>query len=109
MRSSSKCALALAVAIVSLAANQARAVQGAVRMLYTSPNVNFIERTSGETAINISDTSGSVATLQAAINSARVANPTNVIVIRLTNAIYSVSSAGIVLGSHECLVATGAR
>src|SRR5207253_1745916 len=55
------------------------------------------------------DTSGSIATLQASIDSARASNPTNVIVIRLlSNAVYSVSSAGIVLGSHECLIASGA-
>src|ERR1700743_474748 len=83
--------------------------QGAVRMLYTSPNTKFIEKTSDETVINVTDASGSIATLQAAIDAARASNPTNVIVIRLTNTTYWVSSAGIVLGSHECLVASGAR
>src|SRR5581483_7029550 len=40
---------------------------------------------------------------------ARSANPSSVIVIHLLRgAIYSVSSAGLVLGSHECLVAEGA-
>lgn len=82
--------------------------QGAMRMLYTSPNANFVEQKSGEVVINVTDSSGSIATLQAAINSARAANPTSVIVIRLTNTTYVVSSAGIVLGSHECLVASGA-
>jgi parallel beta-helix repeat protein len=82
--------------------------QGAVRMLYTSPNMNFIEKTSGEVVINVNDASGSISTLQAAINSARASNPTNVVIIRLTNATYVVSSAGIMLGSHECLVASGA-
>jgi parallel beta-helix repeat protein len=82
--------------------------QGAVRMLYTSPNMAFVEKTSGEVVININDTSGSISTLQTAINNARAANPANVIVIRLTNTTYLVSSAGLVLGSHECLVASGA-
>lgn len=86
----------------------ALAGQGAVRMLYTAPNMPFIERTSGETVININDASGSISVLQAAINSARAAHPTNVIVIYLTNTTYVVSGAGIVLGPHECLVASGA-
>jgi parallel beta-helix repeat protein len=82
--------------------------QGVARMLYTSPNMQFIESTSGEVVVNVNDASGSVSTLQSEINNARAANPTNVIVIRLTNATYLVSSGGIVLGSHECLVASGA-
>ena len=56
--------------------------------------------------MTVNDTSGSVATLQTEINSARTANPGSIIVIQLlTNGIYTVSSAGIVLGSQECLVA----
>lgn len=86
----------------------ALAGQGAVRMLYTTPNMAFIEKISGETVINVNDASGSVPILQAGINSARAAHPTNVIVIRLAATTYVVSSAGIVLGSHECLVASGA-
>ena len=82
--------------------------QGAVRMLYASPNMKFVEKTSGEAVININDASGSISVLQAAMNAARASNPTNVMVIHLTNATYLVSSAGIVLGSHECLVASGA-
>ena len=77
-------------------------------MLYAAPNMKFIEKTSGEAVINVNDASGSVSTLQAAINAARASNPTNVIVIRLTNTTYLVSGAGIVLGSHVCLVASGA-
>jgi len=77
-------------------------------MLYTAANMNFVEKKSGEIVVNVTDSSGSIATLQSAINSARAANPTNVIVIRLTNTTYVVSAAGIVLGSHECLVASGA-
>ena len=83
--------------------------QGVQRILYTSPNTTFVEQPAGESVVAVNDTSGSVATLQGLINSARTANPTNVIVIRLlTNAVYTVSTAGIVLGSNECLLAGNA-
>src|SRR5262249_14767559 len=46
---------------------------------------------------------------QTAIDSARSANPGKVIVIQMLKGVtYSVSSAGLVLSSHECLVAQGA-
>ena len=87
----------------------ALAGQGVQRMLYTSPNTTFIEQPSGDSVVTVSDTSGSISTLQTSINNARSANPNSVIVIQLlANATYSVSTAGIVLGSHECLVASGA-
>jgi len=105
----SKSARFLGAAMALVAVTRLFAGQGAVRMLYTSPNIKFIEKTAGELVINVNDSSGSIATLQAAINSARASNPTNVIIIRLTNTTYLVSSAGIVLGSHECLVASGAH
>lgn len=101
-------ALAIAIIAASLVADRALAGQGAVRMLYATPNMNFVEQPSGEVVTNINDTSGSISTLQTTINNVRAANPTNVIVIRLTNTTYIVSSAGLVLGSHECLVASGA-
>ncbi|MBW8863600.1 MAG: RICIN domain-containing protein, partial [Verrucomicrobia bacterium] len=83
--------------------------QGASRMLYTSPNVTFVEKTSGETVATINDASGSVATLQTAINNVRSTNASIVIVVRLlSGATYGVTNAGIVLDSHECLVASGA-
>src|SRR5215469_11266771 len=83
--------------------------QGAGRLLYTVPNNTFIEQPTGDTVVTINDTSGSVASLQATLNSTRSANPGAIVVIHLlTNATYSVSSAGLVLGSHECLVASGA-
>src|SRR5262249_13966538 len=85
------------------------AQQGAVRALYTVPNTTFIEQPTGETVVTINDTSGSISSLQTAINNARSANPNNVILIHLLRgAIYSVSGAGLVLSSHECLVAEGA-
>lgn len=104
----SRQALALAIIAAWLMADRALAGQGAVRMLYSAPNMSFVEQPSGEVVTNINDASGSIATLQTTINNVRAANPTNVIVIRLTNTTYIVSSAGLVLGSHECLVASGA-
>ena len=100
--------LALAMVATSLSAARTFAGQGASRMLYATPNMNFVEQVSGEVVTNINDASGSISTLQTTINNVRAANPTNVIVIRLTNTTYVVSSAGLVLGSHECLVASGA-
>src|SRR5580658_4886517 len=83
--------------------------QGVQRMLYTAPNMAFIEQPSGDSVVTVTDTSGSISTLQTAINNARSANPNSIIVIQLlTNATYAVSKAGIVLGAHECLVASGA-
>ena len=108
MHPSLRHALALAIVAALPVADRALAGQGAQRMLYTTPNMAFIEQPSGEVVMNINDASGSISTLQTAINSVRAANPTNVIVIRLTNTTYIVSSAGLVLGSHECLVASGA-
>jgi len=82
----------LAALIVVLPAGHVFAGQGAVRLLYTAPNLKFVEQTSGEVVININDASGSISSVQTAINNARAANPTNIIIIRLTNATYVVSS-----------------
>src|SRR5579859_5799497 len=100
--------LILAGALTLLAAT-AFAKQGAVRALYTVPNTTFIEQPIGETVVTVNDTSGSISSLQTAIDNARSANPSYVIVIHLMRgAIYTVSSQGLVLSSHECLVAEGA-
>src|SRR5215472_2025962 len=100
--------LILAVSLI-VSATTVLAKQGAVRTLYTTPNTAFIEQPSGESVVTVNDTSASISSLQAEINDARNANPGNVIVIHLMKgAIYSVSSAGLVLSSHECLVAEGA-
>ncbi len=78
-------------------------------MLYTAPNMTFIMAKSGDHAVTVADSSGSIATLQTSINNARSANPTNVIVITLlSNATYVVSSASLLLDSRECLVASSA-
>lgn len=84
--------------------------QGAQRMLYSVPNSPFIENPNGDSnVVTINDSSGSIATLQSLINSARATNENAMIVIHLlSGATYSVSSSSIVLGSQECLVGTGA-
>src|SRR5712692_2699425 len=94
---------------LTIAAATGFAKQGAVRTLYTVPNMTLIEQPTGESVVTVNDTSGSISSLQVAIDNARSANPSNVIVIHLLRgAVYTVSSAGLVLGSHECLVAEGA-
>src|SRR5271154_1301611 len=96
-------------ATISIFSPSAFAGQGAQRMLYTSPNMTFVENPSGDHAVTVNDTSGSIATLQTEIANARSANPTNVIVIFLaSNTTYLVSSASLTLGSNECLIASGA-
>jgi parallel beta-helix repeat protein len=96
--------------IAVLSTTAALAGQGASRMLYTVPNLSFIVNPSGDSGVvTINDTSGSISTVQTSINNARTANPNSIIVIRLlTNATYTVSSAGLTLGSQECLIGTGA-
>src|SRR5690242_801146 len=97
------------LAVLLLTAAAVFGSQGAGRMLYTVPNTTFVEQPSGESVVTINDTSGSITAVQIAIDSARSANPDKVIVIHLLRgAIYTVSSAGLVLSSHECLVAEGA-
>lgn len=87
----------------------ALASQGAGRLLYTVPNTTFIEQPSGESIVTINDTSRSISGAQAAIDSARSANPEKVIVVHLLRgAIYTVRDTGLMLSSHECLVAEGA-
>jgi len=92
------------------AATSSFAGQGANRLLYTVPNSTFIENpTGGESVVTINDVSGSISTVQTAISNARNANPGAIIVIHLlSGATYTVSSAGLVLSSRECLVGTGA-
>ncbi|HSU53721.1 MAG TPA: RICIN domain-containing protein [Candidatus Dormibacteraeota bacterium] len=83
--------------------------QGAGRMLYTVPNSSFIEKPSGDSVVLVNDLSGSITTLQTGINNARSSNPNSVLVIRLLPATtYWVTNAGLTLGSHECLLASGA-
>jgi parallel beta-helix repeat protein len=101
--------VAIAVISLTLLAATAFAGQGVQRLLYTVPNTTFIEQPAGESVVTINDASGSIESLQTAINNARDANPDKVIVIRLKRgAIYTVTGAGLVLGSRQCLVAEGA-
>src|ERR1051325_4556598 len=97
-----------AVAVVlALVPAGASADQGVQRMLYTVPNATFIENPAGDSTVTINDTSGSITSLQTAINNAHSANPNSIIVIHLLRgATYLVSSAGLTLDSHECLVAS---
>lgn len=91
--------------LVLICGNVSFAGQGAQRMLYTSPNSKFISTPSGDNAVMVNDTSGSIATLQSSINNARATKPTNVIVITLlSNATYVVGGASLTLDSRECLV-----
>ena len=94
---------------ICVAANDGLAGQGAQRLLYTVPNTTFIENPGGDNEVTINDSSGSIAGVQSAINAARGSNPGAIIVITLLRgATYQVSNASLTLGSHECLVASGA-
>jgi parallel beta-helix repeat protein len=83
-------------------------LQGKRGALYTPPTNTFF-MTPGDSAVTINDTSGSIASVQTAINNARSSNPSAVIVARLmSGGTYTVSGTGLVLGSRVCLVAEGA-
>jgi len=72
--------------------------------LYTVPNGTFYQQPTGETVTTINDTSGSISTLQAAINSARAANATRFLIINLkSNTEYLVTTSPLILGSKMCL------
>ncbi len=109
MNRSGKNLAGMAGLAAALTASNLFAGQGVQRMLYTVPNSTFINSPSGDSVVTINDVSGSIATAQTAINNARANNPNSVIVIHLMNgATYSVNSVGLVLGSQECLVGSGA-
>lgn len=100
------CGCVLAGIFLSVGQIRMMAGQGVARALYTVPNTSFIENPSGDSVVTVNDASGAIATLQMEINNARSANPNSIITIQLqTNAIYTVTSAGLVLGAQECLVA----
>jgi parallel beta-helix repeat protein len=101
--------LSICAGVAFLTATTAVAQQGAQRMLYTVPNSTFIENPSGDSVVTVNDTSGSISTLQTSINNARSGNPSSIIVINLERgATYTVNGAGLVLGSQECLIGSGA-
>jgi parallel beta-helix repeat protein len=77
---------------------------GVTGTLYTVPNGTFYQQPTGETVTTINDTSGSISTLQAAINSARTANATRFLIINLkSNTEYLVTTNPLILGSKMCL------
>jgi parallel beta-helix repeat protein len=72
--------------------------------IYVQPGSEpFIEH-SGEQVVTVTDTSGSISTAQTAINNARSAHPSAILVIHLNATTYTVSSTPLVLTSNECLV-----
>src|SRR5581483_6236579 len=76
-------ALFICAGVAVLKATTAAAAQGAQSTLYKVPNSTFIENPSGDSKVTVNDTSGSISTLQASINSARSAHAGSVIVITL--------------------------
>ena len=77
---------------------------GVTRTLYTVPNGTFYQQSTSETVTTINDTSGSISTLQTAINNARAANATRFVIINLkSNTEYMVSTTPLILGSKMCL------
>ncbi len=74
---------------------------------YTVPNCTYVQLPNGEVLTTINDTSGSIATLQAAINAARISNPSRQIMIKLkAGARYVVSNLPLTLGSNMSLSGT---
>lgn len=103
--------IVLLAALSAVFSVRALAGQGAGRMLYTVPNNAFVENISGDNEVTINDVSGSISTLQTLINNARAANPNDLIIIHLlSGATYWVdnNNGGLVLGSQECLIGSGA-
>jgi len=77
---------------------------GVTGTLYTVPNGTFYQQPTGETVTTINDTSGSISTLQTAINTARTANATRFLIINLkSNTEYLVTTSPLTLGSKMCL------
>jgi len=84
--------------------------QGRRGNLYTAPPNGFVLSPSGSEIITtINDTSGSIASVQTAINNARATNGSAVIVVNLqSGTTYTVSGTALVLGTRVCLIANGA-
>ncbi len=92
-----------------LTAPHALSQQGVRSSLYTVPNSTFYQQTSGESIVTITDTSGSIASLQTQIDAARVNQPTKIILICLkAGANYQVTNNPLTLGSKMCLKGFGA-
>src|SRR5262245_57374160 len=85
-------------ALLALAVTNTFAGQGVGGPLYAMPNSGFVENPSGDSLVTVYDASGSIPTLQTAINNGRSANPSALLVIHLlSGATYSVTNAGLVL------------
>ena len=75
---------------------------------YAVANSAFIQTPTAESVVNLEDTSGSIATLQASLDAARAANPDQLIIIRLkSNTTYEVLQTPLTLGSRMCLSGSG--
>src|SRR5581483_12130082 len=72
--------------------------------IYIQPGSEPFIQHSGEQVVTVTDTSGSISTAQTAINNARSAHPSAILVIHLNATTYTVSSTPLVLTSNECLV-----
>jgi len=99
------CAIVLLICLHS-----AVAAPGLRANFYALPNAGFIQTESGDGEVILEDFSGSIATLQAAINQARSDYPEAFLLIRLKpGALYSVAASPLVLGSKMCLTGNATR
>jgi len=75
---------------------------------YVVPKASFFQLPAGELVHTLSDTSGSIATLQSQIDAARLANPGHYLAIQLkASAVYTVTNAPLTLGSNMSLSGLG--
>ncbi len=88
----------------------ADAAPGLADYVYTLPNGEFVQNVAGDDVVTLNDTTGSISSLQSAIDSARTSNPTAFLRIFLKpGSAYAVSSMPLVLGSNMCLTGNGTR
>ena len=77
-------------------------------MRFSVPNSDFVEQPINEVVTVIEDTSGSIATLQGLIDSARAAQPDRFILVRLrANTTYPVAGSPLILSSKMTLSGAG--
>ena len=77
-------------------------------MQFSVPSPSFVEQPVNEVVTVIEDTSGSIATLQGLIDSARAAQPEQFILVRLrANTIYPVAGSPLILSSKMTLSGSG--
>ncbi len=81
-----------------------------VENFYALPNGAFIQNEAGDEEVILEDLSGSLSTLQTAINTARSDYPEAFLLIRLKpGGVYTASSSPLVLGSKMCLTGNATR